>query len=508
MKPNQYPKEYLETEKKSFYRKLLNQIPDLVFQIVFDVNGVFRLSYVNRSIIKYFDVQDCEIKNSSLESITKRIYPKDLSDFYQSLYSSKEKHQNWKHEFRIIGKSTPFVWFRVDASIEKDDEGNSIFFGRFLDVNENILKELKIKETADRFNFALDASNSGVWDYDVASDEIFYSAQSLKMLDLEMPEGRYSADFWDTRIHPEDYQTYIVDFHCSLSGKCDSFENTKRLLGADGITYKWIYSKGQVIEKDQFGSALRIIGTHTDVTIDMHREKQLLKNLEIISHQNNRLLNFAHIVSHNLRSHTGNFRMLLSIMDDEKDEAQQKQILKHLNTTSNALADTIEHLKELVDIHSTLVHKKERLNLNDYLQKTLLLLETEIASNEVTIINKLDKSSSIEFTPAYLESVFLNFTTNAIKYAFPNRNAIIEFSSEIQNNKLVLCVKDNGLGINLEKHGNRLFGMYKTFHKNSNSRGLGLFITKNQIEAMNGTVEVESQVNIGTTFKITFHETI
>jgi signal transduction histidine kinase len=71
-----------------------------------------------------------------------------------------------------------------------------------------------------------------------------------------------------------------------------------------------------------------------------------------------------------------------------------------------------------------------------------------------------------------------------------------------------LYIKDNGLGIDLEKHGNRLFGMYKTFHKNANARGLGLFITKNQIEAMNGMVEVESEVNVGTTFKITFHETI
>jgi signal transduction histidine kinase len=200
--------------------------------------------------------------------------------------------------------------------------------------------------------------------------------------------------------------------------------------------------------------------------------------------------------------------MLLTIMDDEKDLSQQKQILEHLNTTSDALADTIEHLKELVDIHSTIVHKKEKLNLNQYLQKTLLLLENEITSNKVTVVNNLDKLSTIEFFPAYLESVFLNFTTNAIKYAYPNRNAKIEFSSEVENNKLVLYIKDNGLGIDLEKHGNRLFGMYKTFHKNANARGLGLFITKNQIEAMNGMVEVESEVNVGTTFKITFHETI
>jgi PAS domain-containing protein len=508
MKPNQYSKEYLETKKKSFYRKLLNQIPDFVFQLNVDAQNVFRIGYVNRSIVDYFEVNDCEIQNSSLDSFTKRIYPEDVAGFYKSLHLAKNNKQNWTHEFRTVDKKNQIVWFRVDASIQDDACDNTIFFGRFLNVNENKLKELKIKETADRFNFALEASNSGVWDCDVVSDQVFFSAQSLRMLHFDLPEGRYPSDFWDSRIHPEDYQIYIVDFHSSLSGKSDYFENTKRILCADQKTYKWIFSKGKVIKKDASGNALRIIGTHTDVTVDMHRENELLKNLDIINHQNNRLLNFAHIVSHNLRSHTGNFRMLLSIMDDEQDASQQKQILEHLNTTSDALAGTIEHLKELVDIHSTIVHKKEKLNLNEYLQKTLLLLETEIKCNKVTIVNNLDVTKTIQFIPAYLESIFLNFTTNAIKYAYPNRNAIIEFSSEIQNNKLVLYIKDNGLGINLAKHGNRLFGMYKTFHKNDNARGLGLFITKNQIEAMNGVVEVESEVNVGTTFKITFHETI
>jgi PAS domain-containing protein len=508
MKSNKYPKENLETENKSFYRKLLNQIPDFVFQLNVDANNIFRIGFVNRSIIDYFDVDDREIQNNSLDSFTQRIYPEDVEGFYSSLHLAKKNNQDWTHEFRTRIKKNQIVWFRVEATIEKGEHDTIKFFGRFLNVNENKLKELKIQETADRFNFALEASNSGVWDCDVASDMVFLSAQSLRMLHFDLPEGRYSSEFWDTRIHPEDYQAFIVDFHSSLSGKSDYFENTKRILCADEETYKWIYSKGKVIKKDTSGNALRIIGTHTDVTIDMHRENELLKNLEIINHQNNRLLNFAHIVSHNLRSHTGNFRMLLTIMDDEKDLSQQKQILEHLNTTSDALADTIEHLKELVDIHSTIVHKKEKLNLNQYLQKTLLLLENEITSNKVTVVNNLDKLSTIEFFPAYLESVFLNFTTNAIKYAYPNRNAKIEFSSEVENNKLVLYIKDNGLGIDLEKHGNRLFGMYKTFHKNANARGLGLFITKNQIEAMNGMVEVESEVNVGTTFKITFHETI
>ena len=71
---------------------------------------------------------------------------------------------------------------------------------------------------------------------------------------------------------------------------------------------------------------------------------------------------------------------------------------------------------------------------------------------------------------------------------------------------MVLSIQDNGLGIDLERHGHKLFGMYKTFHKNKDARGIGLFITKNQIEAMGGKIEVESQVGVGTTFNIYFHE--
>jgi sensor histidine kinase regulating citrate/malate metabolism len=102
----------------------------------------------------------------------------------------------------------------------------------------------------------------------------------------------------------------------------------------------------------------------------------------------------------------------------------------------------------------------------------------------------------------------LNFTTNAIKYSHPDRIPEIYYDLEKENDKFVLKIKDNGLGIDLDRHGEKLFGMYKTFHNNPDARGIGLFITKNQIESMGGKVEVESKKNIGTTFKIFFNNEI
>jgi signal transduction histidine kinase len=232
----------------------------------------------------------------------------------------------------------------------------------------------------------------------------------------------------------------------------------------------------------------------------------MIKTMEIIGKQNSRLLNFAHIVSHNLRSHSSNIEMLLNIIDEENDETFVEESFKHLKTSSKALTQTIAHLKELVEIQSELTHKKENLNLNDFLGKTLDVLAEEIKSNKVVIKNKLKKGETILFNPAYLESILLNFTSNAIRYAHPERTPVISYSLKSERKKKVLEIQDNGLGINLDKHREKLFGMYKTFHKHKDSRGIGLFITKNQIEAMGGTVDVQSIVGEGTTFKIYFNE--
>jgi signal transduction histidine kinase len=177
-----------------------------------------------------------------------------------------------------------------------------------------------------------------------------------------------------------------------------------------------------------------------------------------------------------------------------------------LRTSSKSLSQTIVHLKELVEIQSELVHKKENLNLNSYLGKTLDILGEEIKKNKVVIQNKVSKSETIIFNPAYLESILLNFTSNAIRYSHPDRTPVISYSLSSNKYHKVLEIEDNGLGINLEKHGKKLFGMYKTFHKHKDSRGIGLFITKNQIEAMGGRIDVKSQVGVGTTFKIYFNE--
>lgn len=493
--------------RNSFYKKLLFQSPDLIFQFSVDRNGKLAFPFLSKSVLTHFDLSPDEKHEDAYKILKSRIFPDDFEAFHHSVQKSTSELTEWNHEFRAQLPTQGLKWYKGFAMVERDDNGTVNFFGKITDISTFKLQELQLKLSEQRFLFALEASSEGIWDLDVATNSVFYSSQSMKMLEFDAEDKIDSINLWDDRVHPADKVKYLEDIQLHIDCKTPYYENAQRVMTLSG-DYKWILSRGKIIERDAKGKPLRIIGTHTDISAQKEKEQDLLQTLQIVSEQNSRLLNFAHIVSHNLRSHSGNIEMLLNIIGEETDQDFINESYAHLRTSSKALSQTIVHLKELVEIQSELVQKKENLNLSVFLGKTLNILGEEIKKNKVIIENKVDQDETIVFNPAYLESILLNFTSNAIRYSHPDRTPVISYSLTTTADHKILEIQDNGLGINLEKHGKKIFGMYKTFHKHKDSRGIGLFITKNQIEAMGGKVDVSSQVGIGTTFKIYFYEQV
>jgi signal transduction histidine kinase len=105
---------------------------------------------------------------------------------------------------------------------------------------------------------------------------------------------------------------------------------------------------------------------------------------------------------------------------------------------------------------------------------------------------------------SYIYSIFYNLTSNSIKFKQPGIPPIIEISSFLSENKIVLLFKDNGLGIDLNKKGNQVFGLYKRFHLDTEGKGIGLYMVKTQVESLGGTIFIHSNVNTGTEFRIEF----
>ena len=353
----------------------------------------------------------------------------------------------------------------------------------------------------EKWKFALKNSGIGVWDWNSKTNEVFYSKESKKIIGFKDDEISSDTSEWDDRVHPEDRHDYFEDFENHINGTNAEYVNVHRILHKDN-SYRWILDKGKIIERDTAGNPLRIIGTHTDITKQKASEFSLKSSIDVITVQNNRLKSFAHIVSHNLKQHAGNFESILKFHEDADSEVEKQEMFRHLRTISKSLTNTLSSLSKIVTIQSKKNKIDTKIRVGNEVNLVIEELTFIISESSTTIYNNVRHNCNVHFSSAYLHSILQNLITNAIKYKHPDRNPIITIDSVCVDDNIELILTDNGKGIDLEKFGKDIFGLYKTFHTNEDAEGVGLYLVKNQLEAFGGTITVDSKIDVGTSFKI------
>lgn len=229
------------------------------------------------------------------------------------------------------------------------------------------------------------------------------------------------------------------------------------------------------------------------------------KNIAILTTQKKQLEDFCNIISHNLRAPLVNISMLVDMISDEDIDTDDKQmLLKKLYKSSNNLNEIFNELVESIQISQDTEIKSKKLKLETYLQKTVSGLQGQINKAEANIVTRFDSAPYIKYPPKYLYSILHNLVSNSLKYYSPNRKPVITIASQKTTDSIILTVSDNGLGIDLNKNKDNLFKIRKVFHSHPDAKGFGLFITKSQVEAMNGKIWIESTPDLGTTFFVEF----
>jgi PAS domain S-box-containing protein len=286
----------------------------------------------------------------------------------------------------------------------------------------------------------------------------------------------------------------------ALKGQAQTFER-EIPLPSGGTRHSLANYYPDIVDGEVLGFFVHV----ADVTPLKLLEKELIASNNQINAQNKRLLNFSNIVSHNLKSYANNLASILNLFSQTHSEDEKKKMLGFLNKISEGFSATVNHLNEITKSQNQAEIKPEWLNLFDCVERTKEILLIQIESSNALIKNNIDRKIQLFANPAYTASILLNLLTNAIKYRQPDKPPVIELSCFEEPDRIKLIVKDNGRGIDLEKYGDQLFEIYKTFHGNPDAEGIGLFITKYQIETMGGQIEIESEVNVGTTFTIYFN---
>ncbi|MCM4167680.1 Adaptive-response sensory-kinase SasA [Arenibacter antarcticus] len=429
-------------------------------------------------------------------SILNFVQEKDRKALTNAIQYAIDYGEKFDFEIEIITMVKNLKWMRM-IGVPEFKNGRCVrLAGLIQDINESKIMQLNLGFSEEIFRRTFEDAAIGMMVINLEGELQKVNPRICEILGYSEMDLLKKSIFQLT--HPEERETTFNLFEEIAVGKRENFRIEKRYIHADG-KYVWVQIALAAVRNDS-GEFTHLVSQIQDIS----DKKMLTDNL---SEHNNRLINFAHIVSHNLRSHTSNISMLLDLAQQDYPRVVKNEYYKNVKQVSENMNETINHLNEIVEINSKVSSTLSFQNLLKNVKNAVKSTEPLAKQSGSAIEIHVDKDLKVLVVHAYLESVILNLLTNAMKYRSLDRAHKIIISAGIDGDFVFLSIKDNGLGIDLERYGSKIFGMYKTFHEHPDARGIGLFLCKNQVEAMGGKIEVESEVDKGANFTTYFrHE--
>ncbi len=433
-----------------------------------------------------------------------RIHPEDSLKMSVKLYSFLEqKTEKWQDEYRFQCADGSYKYVFDRGFLVKDKEGKPIrMIGAIQDVTKQKEEEQRLRlletvitQTKDAVMITdIDTTN------EVIPNIIFVNSAFTDMTGFKSEEviGKSPVMFFGPKSD-------ILEFD-----KLKTAIQEYRECFVESISYKkngeefWInFSMIPVTNKD--GEHSHWISIQRDVTEEKNKVKEREQLIRELTQNNKDLKQFSYITSHNLRAPLSNLTGLLNLVEDMPiEDPELKEIITGFTKSTHLLNETINDLVKVVIIKDNPSIQKEKVLIKEIFENVFNQLSFLIGMHKPILKIDLEEVTILNINKSYLESIFLNLLTNAIKYRSENRQLRVTISSKVINDDLILTFKDNGIGIDLVRNKDKIFGLYQRFHNHPDSKGLGLYLVKSQVEAMGGNINVTSTVDKGTTFTIIF----
>lgn len=257
---------------------------------------------------------------------------------------------------------------------------------------------------------------------------------------------------------------------------------------------------------DENGRFTHWVAVQRDVTKEKEANAEKEDLLNELMENNKELTQFSYITTHNFRAPLTNLVTICHRIDTSKiEDSMTVRLIQGFKQSTMLLNDTLNDLINILIIKEKRHLETSELLFSNTLDKVKNSISTILVKNVVKIETDFSQVATVNFSDVYLESIFLNLLTNSIKYAHPTRYPIINIKTfKDEGGTTKLTFSDNGLGMNMERVKNKIFGLYQRFHNNPEGKGIGLYLVQSQITALGGKIEVESEEGVGTTFTITF----
>ena len=433
-----------------------------------------------------------------------RIHPEDSIKMSIKQYSFiEQKTEKWQDQYRFKCADGTYKYVFDRGFLVKDENGNVIrMIGTIQDVTKQKEEEQRLKLLETVITQTKDAViiTESEKSHRTVPKIVFVNPAFTTMTGYKSSEviGKTPTVFMGRKS----VENQLSNLSKALKGK-EEFKFETLNHTKNGEEYWVNFSMIPITNKE--GEHSHWISIQRDITEEKKREKEKEQLIRELTQNNKDLKQFSYITSHNLRAPLSNLTGLLNLIEEiPVDNPELKEILNGFSKSTHLLNETINDLVKVVIIKDNPSIQKEEVLIKDVFENVFNQLSFLISLHKPILKIELEKVTILNINRAYLESILLNLFTNAIKYRSPKRTLRVFVSSKEVGENIILIFKDNGIGIDLERNGDKIFGLYQRFHNHPDSKGLGLYLVKSQVESMGGTINVESEVDKGTTFTITF----
>lgn len=434
------------------------------------------------------------------ERVVEAIHPDDRKTFRENAQKFIDEKRFRKFMHRITHEDGSVRTVELIGELIMNQYGDVVkMIGTTQDITEHRMSEIKFRGLLDSApDTMVIVDRKGIIQLINKQAEKMFGYKSSELVD-EHVTVLVPNRLWDTmEYYAETF--FKAPKHTGLPADLDFFVHNK---SGFQIPVQVTLSPLETTEGLLVSIALR------DITVQKqaaHRiletNKSLKESAKRLKAQNRQLEEFNQITSHNLRSPVSNLNALLDIYKTETDSGTKEMIIDKISSVTKHLTWTLDTLVESLLIKKNAQQSLEKNHFDKVLLRTKEMLAAEIIKTEATITYDFSEAPTVMYNKVYLESIFLNLVSNSLKYKVEGRPPEIFVQSKIKEGIVQLEFRDNGSGINLKKNGHKLFGFSKVFHRNKDAKGVGLFLTKAQVDAMGGKIWAKSEEGKGTSFFI------
>ncbi|MGE5537290.1 MAG: PAS-domain containing protein [Gemmatimonas sp.] len=426
----------------------------------------------------------------------------DVDAFVRSKRESAARNEHYRHEY-----------MRPDGtalSIRREPMPGGGCVTTVDDVTRQRAREERIRESEERYALAMKGANEGLWDWNVARDEVYLSPRVREIANLDFMAPQISAKRWPALIHPEDVARYQAAVRAHFAGETELFQCEYRIKGKDDC-YRWVLDRGLAL-RGHDGRVHRMAGSISDISARKDAEQRMLEAKEAaelasraktdflanVSHELrtplNAIIGFSEVMTAELFGPIGNARYREYLRDIHESGTHLLCLINDILDVAKAEAGKMELIEEVVDLRGTV-------------EACVRLVHDRAVQEKLTIAaDFIDDLPSLWADQRKLRQVLLNLLTNSIKFTPPGGTLTVSARTD-PTGAVVLVVRDTGIGIAPEDMPKAMapFGQVdSSLSRRHNGTGLGLPLTRALVEAHGGTFSITSEVGTGTSVTIAF----